>query len=475
MKKKFSIIIILLICMFSGYNVVEASTEMACKYSFDKYDVYLYQDSSGKHEVFKIGKSSSGYIVYNAVLKNSIKEFSECPKYADQDSGYKYQFVDSVGVFTYSDVKLSQTIDNGNYSAWNCSYSFSSNSDKYNAVIEQNKFGLLGYSFTKNNKAVDTSFKLYEFSFGSNSCPTYLASKGYLSGGGDVSFYNNVPSNSSVDNMTKCTGTGCGGSNSSGNSSGTQNKNILVEGSVCAYRHVSGTSCYNGSCDITFNMNEATKKFVTSKYMVYIGDTVYLPKDSSLSSSVWRRYIDGSLDTSNFINDYFESYGASEISVFSNHSNERSDDGCYLWFNNLDGSSGHDYTDSEYWFQYKDSNPEDNPDTENKGNVETSEVISGGEGPYYCVYNGEYGSVDKKTGTIVLKYNSERNRLTLLSDDFNNVFGSYKCEFDDCTNPGNVSFSGYGGAESNMNKEFQSGFVVGNCPAQINYNYNNHI
>ena len=112
-------------------------------------------------------KDESGKVIlYNSIIKTSVKEFTECPAYADQDSTYKYQFFDNMSnlkrILTSREKSNSGTITSSSYESWNCSYSFTDGSNEYNAVVLQNKFGLIGYSFTKNNKAVSTNFKFNE-------------------------------------------------------------------------------------------------------------------------------------------------------------------------------------------------------------------------------------------------------------------------------------------------------------------------
>ena len=178
----------------------------------------------------------------------------------------------------------------------------------------------------------------------------------------------------------------------------------------------------------------------------------------------------------------FSSFSKNELSTLNsyNTSTKTNSKGCPLWFSNVDGASGYDYEDSMYWYQLYDTNPENNTNTEDPGIVSSGVVVDAGKGPYYCIYDGTYGSVNTKSGTLALFYDPDNSKLELLSYDYSIIdtvgFGN-TCSLDDCSTVGGVKFVGYGGYESN-DGSFQNNFIAATtatCPKQINYNYNKGV
>lgn len=509
--KRFVYILLILLTSFVYMNSVSATTAKVCKYSKKSdYDVYLYQTVNGNHYAYKMSSDGNKHKIYNASLKSNISNFSNCPEYMHIENENK-------NVFYFDDKQehtllwVSNSYNNVNYNdksytSWECSYD--------NVVVKQNKKGLISYTID-GKYSTNNYLQFYDYSFNSGTCPGYFASKAYQTDSSKLFFYKDESAVKSVNNG-KTTGYTAAKDNSTNNNNNNNNDlnssgssssgSGLGVGGYCVYKNfgqcVDDDGDINGDCG-AFSNNSSGKKssyFSRAKYAIFkypttnndYFESVYLPKytisskntyviDSNISSKVVSDFnsFDGSFDKlSSMVQNYVE-FSKNEISTLNSYNVSPSTDekGCPLWFSNIDGASGYDYEDSIYWYQLYDTNPENNKNTENPDVVSSGVVVDAGEGPYYCIYDGSYGSVNTKTGTLALFFDTEKSRLKLLSYDFSTAYLNSKCSLDDCSTVDGVKFVGYGGYESN-DGSFQSNFVAATtatCPKQINYNYNKGV
>lgn len=485
--------------IFCSMNRVEAADELLCTYSKDGYNYYLYQTDGIKPYVVKMKKDDNNYYIYGKITLDiksgnldSDGYLKGCPKAGDD--GYVTISNSKVTIKKNADLsapnRISEYSKKG-YSSWNCNYQFTYNKKEYKVSVNQSKYGFVDFTISKDGKDVSgKNLLFYQFNFGSFTCPMYFASGSYT-GDATLKFYKDKDSlnagGGNVNFAAKCSGSGCDSSNSGGSNTS------LVAGNYCAYKNFGDCTnkkwnegdCSYGSNDGKITMNSY---FARSSYMFYAyGDSkddiiaVYLPKDIPSTNSdignAYNKYLSGNKskeDLEELLNKYFVQYSASDFTFFDDsfkESFEENEDGCKRWYNNTSGASGYDYEDTNFWFQYENTDPEDNDIGSNQGDEGSGNVIEEKDGPYFCVYNVTYGTTNKKNGEVVLKYNNEKTLITVFSNDFSGVFHSYTCRYDDCKNPDGVSFSGYGGdsSESNPDGLFQRSIVAGTCPKYIGY------
>lgn len=489
MKKKLCYLIILFISLFVGIGRVEAASELACRYPRDNYDIYIYQNPSSNVKPFITKMYLDGTTLY--VYNN--------PKYEISTGADGYLLscpakVKSCG-FLGGDGKICFEGAEGvnfskKYSAWSCDYQISSD---HILNVKQNASGLITYSYTKNGKSVEgKELKMFGQSFGSNSCPKYLKISSYSSDN-YATFFNKYQSNTDRDDYADATVI----SGTSPDSGADEKDYTLSPGTYCGYRNLDDTVCKGDSGDINGDCGQSSSSkldswFMRADYMFYSfsGSTinhVYLPKASGDPMNVsedfrqklkdaWDSWNADEISKEELLNEFFVEYDASEIEAFANanRSGEVNEDGCYRWFNSNSSTAGLDYEGNFYWYQFKNTNPADNADTEDKG-TEEGETVEAKEGPYYCIYDAAYGDFSTNEGKLILRYNEEKTKLLLISCDFDYVYNSYSCPFDDCEQVDGLSFVGFGDAELNLSKNFQNNLVGGICPKQINYSRGNGV
>ena len=503
--KRFVYILLILLTSFVYMNGVSAGTNMYCRYQSGSnfIDLYCADNSESKCETIFIKKSDNKYIFTNGTVKSVKfdKGNDKCPSYANKDMGNKYKF--GKGIFGNYDLSLENY--SNNVSTFDISYNAKDVSvGDVSITVNRNSYGFLKYNLS--NRNAGSTINIYNYSNNSSVssfCKTSFVEKGIIEF--DLDTCSSKDSVVSKDNSSSGN-SNSGSSNSGTSSSGSSSSGGLGVGGYCVYKNLGycagDDGDINGDCGAFSNDTSGKKSsyFVRSKYAVFKYSTnnsdsfesVYLPKytvsnkgtyiiDSSISKKVSSDFnaFDGTTNKLSSMLKNFSSFSKNELSTLNsyNTSTKTNSKGCPLWFSNVDGASGYDYDDSMYWYQLYDTNPENNTNTEDPDVVSSGVVVDAGKGPYYCIYDGSYGSVNTKTGTLALFFDTEKSRLKLLSYDFSTAYLNSKCSLDDCSTVDGVKFVGYGGYESN-DGSFQSNFVAATtatCPKQINYNYNKGV
>lgn len=524
-NKRIIYIILMLLTCFIYMDSVSATTDMYCRYQSGSkiIDLYCTGNSKSKCETIFIEKSGNKYTFTNGIVKSV--EFDDgkdkCPSYANKDINNNYKF--GKGIFGNYDL----VSDNysSNESGFNFKYTASSDGvGDVTISVSRNNYGFLKYSLSNNNagktisiydydnnpiisKFCDTMFIMKgKIEFNSSSCSGVDVSDKCISSGNSKN--NDSNSSDSSSNSSSSNSSSSDDSKSSVSSSGSSsNGSGLGVGGYCVYKNLGYCAGADGAADSncgsyvnSTNNGRINSYFQRAKYAVFKYSTtnsdsfesVYLPKyvetstsayviNPSISSKVISDFnsFDGSFDKlSSMLSNYVE-VSKNDLSVLTskNIASTTDEKGCPLWFSAVNETDGQDYEDAMYFYQLYDTNAEDNDNTENPDIIDSGVVVNPGNGPYYCIYDGTYGSVNSKTGTLALFYDPDNSKLKLLSYDFSTAYLNSKCALDDCSTADNVKFVGYGGAESN-DGSFQSNFIAGTtatCPKQINYNYNKGI
>ena len=509
-NRKIIYIILMLLTCFIYMDDVSASTNMYCRYQSGSkiIDLYCTDNSKSKCETIFIEKSDNKYTFTNGTVKSVKfdKGNNKCPSYANKDVGNKYKF----GKGMFGNYDLVSENYSSNVSTFDISYDAKDVSvGDVSITVNRNSYGFLKYNLSNNNAG--STINIYDYSNNSSIssfCKTSFVEKGIIEF--DLNTCSNIDSVKSKDNSnsgnSNSGNSNSGNSNSGNSNSGNSSSEGLGVGGYCVYKNLGycagDDGDINGDCGAFSNdsLGKKSSYFVRSKYAVFKYSTnnsdsfesVYLPNytvsnkgtyiiDSSISKKVSSDFnaFDGTTSKLSSMLKNFSSFSKNELSTLNsyNTSQKTNSKGCPLWFSNVDGASGYDYEDSMYWYQLYDTNPENNTNTENPDIVNSGVVVDAGNGPYYCIYDGTYGSVNTKTGTLALFYDPDNSKLKLLSYDFSTAYLNSKCSLDDCSTADNVKFVGYGGYEAN-DGSFQSNFIAGTtatCPKQINYNYNKGV
>lgn len=529
-NRKIIYIILMLLTCFIYMDGVSAGANMYCRYQSGSkiIDLYCTDNSKSKCETIFIEKSDNKYTFTNYSVKkvNFDNGNDKCPSYANKDELFGAGMNFGKGLIGNYD--LASENYSSNESGWNFNYTASSKGvGDVTISISRNNYGFLKYSLSNNNAGKTISIYDYDnnpiiskfcettfiergkIEFNSSSCSGSDVSNKCI--GSDDSKNNNSNSSDSSSNSSSSNSSSSGGSKSNDSSSGnSSNGSGLGVGGYCVYKNLGSCAgadgAANSSCGVFTNTTDEGRinsYFQRAKYAVFKyptinsenGDSfesVYLPKyeetstsayviDSTISNKVISDFnsFDGSFDKlSSMLSNYVE-ISKNDLSVINSYNVASITDerGCPLWFSQTDGTDGQDYEDAQYFYQLYDTNAEDNDNTENPDIIDSGVVVNPGKGPYYCIYDGTYGSVNTKTGTLALFYDPDNSKLKLLSYDFSTAYLNSKCSLDDCSTVDNVKFVGYGGYESN-DGSFQSNFIAGTtatCPKQINYNYNKGV